>query len=272
MSAQLSDRDLQCIARAQGWRGGGVEALDAPDAGRIVVKGQRAPRSAALYRVLNALAWLLDVPYLKTAPRMGGHAGQAVEVGRLRALRAVGARVPQVLHVDAKRGYFVMQWLGREHLASVLQRGARGATALWREAGDELLRIHAAGQYLSQAFARNIIVGDDGHIAGMIDFEDDPVRVMSVPDAQTRNWLDFLHSTMWAPLPRAEVNTSLDDWMAAEPPTVRRRFAHACRRLAWLRHLPKQRRWGRDVAAAQAAGMAAYCWLLRHWESFETIL
>ena len=36
MSApHLSERDLQCIESAQHWREGGVEMLDAPDAGRI---------------------------------------------------------------------------------------------------------------------------------------------------------------------------------------------------------------------------------------------
>ena len=267
MSAPLSERDLQCIAQAQHWREGGVDVLDAPDAGRIVVKGRRAPRSAVLYRLLNALAWLLDVPYLKTVPLAGGSAGQALEVARLRALHAAGARVPQVLHVDEAQGFFVMQWLGSEHLASALHRGAPQAAALWREAGDELLRVHAAGQYLSQAFARNAIVGEDGRLAGMIDFEDDPAQVMSVEDAQTRNWLDFLHSTLWmAPLPQGEMDAALDGWIAAEPPAVQQRFAHACQRLAWLRRLPKHRRWGRDTVALQAAGAAAHRWRQRHPE------
>ncbi|MBQ6655959.1 MAG: hypothetical protein IJM64_01585 [Ottowia sp.] len=263
-SSSLTARDVQCIEAARHWREGGVEVLDAPDAGRIVVKGQRAPRSAVLYRMLNALAWLLDVPYLKTAPRLGGPAGQALEVGRLRALHAAGVRVPQVLHVDGQKGYFVMQWLGREQLADVLQRGAQGALALWCEAGDELLRVHAAGQYLSQAFARNIIVGENGRLGGMIDFEDDPVRVMGVSDAQTRNWLDFIHSTLWAPLPQDETDASLDAWIAAEPPAVQRRFAHACCRLAWLRRMPKHRRWGRDTIALQSAAAAAHRWLRRN--------
>lgn len=267
---------MQCIEAARHWREGGVEVLDAPDAGRIVVKGQRAPRRAVLYRVLKAAGALLGVPCLNAAPRVGGSAGQELEVARLRALHAAGARVPQVLHVDEAQGYFVMQWLGGEHLASALHRSAPQAAALWREAGDELLRVHAAGQYLSQAFARNIIVGEDGRLAGMIDFEDDPAQVMSLEDAQTRNWLEFLHSTLWAvPVPRKKAaDACLDAWLAAEPPAVQRRFAHACRRLAWLRRLPKHPIWGRDVAAVQAAGAAVYCWLLRHFENIpiETIL
>ncbi|MBQ9578429.1 MAG: phosphotransferase [Ottowia sp.] len=268
MSApHLSERDLQCIESAQHWREGGVEMLDAPDAGRIAVKGQRAPRSAVLYRLLKGAGTLLGVPCLNAAPPVGGSAGQAMEVARLRALHAAGARVPQVLHVDGAQGFFVMQWLGGEHLADVLQRGAPQAAALWREAGDELLRVHAAGQYLGQAFARNIIVGEGGRLAGMVDFEDDPAQVMSLEDAQTRNWLEFLHGTLWMlPLPREEMDATLDAWLAAEPPAVQQRFARACQRLAWLRRLPKHRRWGRDTVALQAAGAAAHRWLLRHPE------
>ena len=43
-------------------------------------------------------------------------------------------------------------------LGDVIQSHHPQAAALWREAGDALVRLHAAGQYLSQGFARNMIV------------------------------------------------------------------------------------------------------------------
>ena len=82
---------------------------------------------------------------------------------------------------------------------------------------------------------------------------------MSLPEAQVRDWLAFLHSTLWTlPLPPTEVDACLDAWLAAESPAVRAGFAQACRRLAWLRVLPRQRRFGRDTVALQAAAAAAH--------------
>ncbi|HPP98409.1 MAG TPA: hypothetical protein PK853_10190 [Ottowia sp.] len=256
----LSPHDLQRIAQSPGWRDQRVEVCDTAQ-GKVIVKGQRPTRHPARYRLLNRLARWLGLPFLKAAPLAGGAQAQQTEVARLRALRRAGAPVPEVLHVGAD--HFVMQWLGRAHLGDVLQAGHPRAAALWREAGDALLRLHQADQYLSQGFARNMIVTDDAdaapRLAGLIDFEDDPLQVMSLHEAQVRDWLAFLHSTLWTlPLPPTEVDACLDAWLAAESPAVRAGFAQACRRLAWLRVLPRQRRFGRDTVALQAAAAAAH--------------
>ena len=267
----LSPQDLQRIAQSPGWRGGRVEVCDTSQ-GKVIVKGWRPAHHPARYGLLNRLARWLGLPFLRAVPLAGGAQAQHTEVARLRALRRAGARVPEVLHVGSD--HFVMQWLGRAHLGDVLQSGHPGAAALWREAGDELVRLHRAGQYLSQGFARNMIVtdeaGDTPRLAGLIDFEDDPLQVMGLADAQVRDWLAFLHSTLWIlPLAPSEVDTCIDAWLDAESPAVRAGFAQACRRLAWLRVLPRQRRFGRDTVALQAAAAAAHRHARRHPISLE---
>ncbi len=262
----LSPQDLQRIAQSPGWRGGRVEVCDTSQ-GKVIVKGWRPAHHPARYGLLNRLARWLGLPFLRAVPLAGGAQAQHTEVARLRALRRAGARVPEVLHVGSD--HFVMQWLGRAHLGDVLQSGHPGAAALWREAGDELVRLHRAGQYLSKGFARNMIVtdeaGDTPRLAGLIDFEDDPLQVMGLADAQVRDWLAFLHSTLWTlPLAPSEVDTCIDAWLDAESPAVRAGFAQACRRLAWLRVLPRQRRFGRDTVALQAAAAAAHRHARRH--------
>ena len=262
----LSAQDLLLIAAAPGWRDGSVAVVDLAAGGRVVVKGMRSARHPARHRLLNGIAQLLGLPFLKAAPILGGAEAQQTEVARLRALHDAGARVPEVLHVGAD--HFVMQWLGREHLANVLASGHPQSVALWREGGHALVRLHAAGQYLSQGFARNMIVDDTqapARLAGMIDFEDDPLQVMGLPDAQVRDWLTYLHSTLWMlPLAASAIDTCLDGWLRAESPAVGARFLQACRSLAWLRVLPRQRRWGRDTVALQAAAAAAHRYLQRH--------
>lgn len=234
----LSPQDLQRIAQSPGWRGGRVEVCDTSQ-GKVIVKGWRPAHHPARYGLLNRLARWLGLPFLRAVPLAGGAQAQHTEVARLRALRRAGARVPEVLHVGSD--HFVMQWLGRAHLGDVLQSGHPGAAALWREAGDT------------------------PRLAGLIDFEDDPLQVMGLADAQVRDWLAFLHSTLWIlPLAPSEVDTCIDAWLDAESPAVRAGFAQACRRLAWLRVLPRQRRFGRDTVALQAAAAAAHRHARRH--------
>ena len=264
-ASTLSPQELAHIHQSQGWRQRRIEVFDT-GAGKVLAKGQRAERHPARYHLLNALARLSGVPYLKAVPMHGGARAQQVEVARLRALGAVGAPVPQVLHVAAD--HFVMQWLGGEHLGTLLQAQHPHAQALWREAGEALVRLHAQGQYLSQGFARNLIVDTSSQpprLAGAIDFEDDPLEVMSVAEAQVRDWLTYLQSSLWTlGLPQPAIDAQLDTWMQAETPAVRALFLAAGRRLAWLRRLPSQRRFGRDTIALQAAAAAAHRYAQRH--------
>jgi tRNA A-37 threonylcarbamoyl transferase component Bud32 len=261
----LSAQELQRIAASAGWRQRRIEVFDTAQ-GKVLAKGQRPPRRPALYRLLGALAWITGAPFLKAAPMHGGARAQQTEVARLRALHAAGARVPQVLHVAPD--HFVMEWLGGEHLGTLLQAGHPQGEALWREAGDLLVRLHARGQYLSQGFARNLIVdarGEPPRLAGAIDFEDDPLDVMRLPEAQVRDWLAFLQSTLWTlPLPPERIDAQLDSWMRLEADEVRDQFLAAAGKLRWLRHLPRQRRFGRDTVALQAAAAAVHRFAVRH--------
>lgn len=261
----LLPHELERITRSPGWRQRRTEVFDTAG-GRVLVKGQRRERHPGLYRLLNAVARLAGAPFLKAAPMHGGARAQQVEVARLAALGRAGARVPRVLHVAGD--HFVMQWLGDAHLGALLQAGHPHAVALWSEAGDALTRLHARGQYLSQGFARNLIVdtaSQPPRLAGAIDFEDDPLEVMSLPQAQVRDWLAFLQSTLWlVPLPPARVDERIDAWMLLEDDEVRLQFLQAARKLGWLRHLPRRRRFGRDTVALQGAAAAAHRFAMRH--------
>lgn len=264
-AAALTPDELARIARSPGWREHRVEVFDTA-AGRVIVKGHRPLRSPTRHRVLNALAKLVGVPILRAVPVHGGAESQAVEARRLQALGATGARVPELLHVAPD--HFVMSWLGANQLANLLHQRHPAAFELWREGGEALVRVHAAGQYLSQCFGRNMIVDDRSEpprFTGMIDFEDDPLEVMSLPEAQVRDWLIYLQSTLWdLHVPVATLDAALDALMGAELPEVRALFATASDRLGWLRHLPRSRTFGRDTMAVQAVAATAHRWRARH--------
>jgi hypothetical protein len=261
--SQMSAASIALIEASSGelsWRQRRVQVFDLPE-GRVIVKGQRAKRGPWKHRLLRWVAGVLGVPMMRPVTVPGGAQSQALELTRLQALRAAGARVPQVLHVAPE--YFVMTHLGHTDMAWELRERGPEVFGLWQQAAEQIIAVHAAGQYLSQCFSRNIILAGEGqqrHVAGLIDFEDDPASVMSVQDAQVRDWLVFLQSTLFTlAVPAAQLQPVLTDILNAEQAPVRDALLAQARRTAWLRHLPTSRKtWGKDFVNVQAIAAALY--------------
>jgi len=235
---------------------------------RVWLKRAGPRHSRLRYRLLALLARSFRLDVLTPVPNLGGEAAIATEAQRLRALADAGVRVPQVLAQQAD-GLLISD-LGRSGRAAVVlnerldQAAATGPAALlavWREGLDAIAAVHARGSYLSQAFARNLVHCPDGGI-GFIDFEDDPGATLSLPECQTRDWLSYLHSTallVHASAPHA----GAEHWhavLAGADAAVRERIALAARRMRWLRHLPKGRRWGRDTQRVRAVARLLVQW------------
>jgi tRNA A-37 threonylcarbamoyl transferase component Bud32 len=258
--SQLSDSSIALIEAATVWREKRVQVFDLPE-GKVIVKGHRPLRGPWMHRILNVLAKLLRVPMMQAVPVYGGARSQEVELRRLAALAAAGAPVPKVLHVG--QDYFVMSYLGASNLAGQLSGRGFAAFALWREAAEQIVKVHAGGQYLSQCFGRNVIVDQSAPepiFAGLIDFEDDPVDVMSVQEAQVRDWLIFLQSTVYVlNAPPDVLKTSLRELFSKESSELRQALLQSCRKLVWLRHLPRSRKpWGKDTVMIPAAAQAMH--------------
>ncbi|MEO8858084.1 MAG: hypothetical protein ABI343_13965, partial [Burkholderiaceae bacterium] len=201
-----------------------------------------------------ALTWMAGVRYLGAVPVHGGPRSQEIELTRLRALHSCSLPVPEVLHVAPD--YFVMRYLGATDLALRLREQGPQAFDLWLEAMEQLLLVHSRGQYLSQCFARNVIVSNS--FEGFIDFEDDPLEVMGLVEAQARDWLIYLQSTLWnlaADPPR--LDEALRSVLERESAPVQAVLRHAAGRLSWLRRLPTNRKvWGKDFVSLQAVSEA----------------
>lgn len=251
----ISEESIARIEISSVWRARRVEVFDLPE-GQVLVKGLRATRSPWPHRLLNTLAWMAGVPYLKAVPVRGEGESQATEVMRLRALGHAGLPVPEVLHVADD--YFVMTYLGSRDMAVALREQGLLAWDLWLSAMELLLQVHARGQYLSQCFARNIIVSDGFH--GLIDFEDDPLEVMTLVEAQARDWLAYLQSTLFSLRAEPEqLDAALRSVFGRESAPVRAVLHHAARRLGWLRWLPTNRKvWGKDFVSLQPVGAALH--------------
>jgi tRNA A-37 threonylcarbamoyl transferase component Bud32 len=245
----VTDADLEAIRTgvAQGRHRVGV--FDTSE-GKVVVKQQRPARSAWRARALNLLARAFGLRLLQAVPAHGGAEGQAIEVERLRGLAAAGIHVPGVLHVDP--GFIVIAHLDGAILVELIERGGATGFEAWQRGLAALVDVHARGGCLSHAFARNFIATGTG--LAMIDFEDDPLEVLTLVEAQARDWLAYLHSTVWL-LQRdaAEIGRAVATHLAHDKGAVRDLVLLAGQRLALLRHLPRSRRtWGREVIGVQA--------------------
>lgn len=211
------------------------------------------------YHLLAGVARLLRQPAMQPVRPQGGVVGIRNEAQRLTALAAAGLRVPQLLAHDDH--WLLVSDLGHTTLESLIRHAdAEAQMAYWQRGADYIQQVHQSGQYLSQAFARNLVWSSEYGL-GAIDFEDDPISAMSLAQAQIRDWLPYFFSTaifFKGRLP--ELSDALHIVLAHEEATVRDGVYVALRRVAWIRALswlPSGMR-RRDVLKAQCLGELAY--------------
>lgn len=198
----------------------------------------------------------------------GGIQAISIEARRLQQLEAAGLRVPSVL--ARQHDALLLSDLGESTTSgcTLLERLQKARAQppgvlldIWKQGLQALADVHAAGQCLSQAFARNLICCPDGAI-GFIDFEDDPGAQLSIERCQVRDWLSYLHSSAaYIDVAMPEASGALwSQALSGARPEVTKELQRAARRMGWLRHLPSGRRWGRDTQQLRAAAR-----LLGHW-------
>ena len=139
--------------------------------------------------LLDALVRRLDIEALRPPPHPGGGAAKRIEARRIGELAALGVRVPRVLGEGDST--LLLSDLGTT-LAAHLRAAedACAVDALTTRVIDATAAAHARGAYFGQLVPRNITLDDSGRV-GFIDFEEDPLEVMSLPQAQARDWLLF---------------------------------------------------------------------------------
>jgi hypothetical protein len=210
------------------------------------------------YQLLAGAARLLGQPAMQAVRPPGGSQGLRIEARRIRALAAAGLRTPTLF--GEADDWLLLSDLGQTTLELLIRHAAPDARlAHWRRGASTLLQAHQAGEYFSQAFARNFIGAADGSL-GAIDFEDDALAVMPLAVAQTRDWLPYCFSTAIYFADRLPVLCAeLHEALAAEDASVRQGVLTALRRTAWLRALRwlPQRMQRRDVRKTQCFGELA---------------
>jgi tRNA A-37 threonylcarbamoyl transferase component Bud32 len=254
----LSEASVQLIETSTDWQRDRVAFFDLPE-GAVVVKGQRPPRSPWLFRSLGALSSLARNPVLRPVPSPGGLLAQDIEVRRLAALGNDDVAVPRVLHRTDR--YIVMNRVPGLSFQSLVSGQAQQALEAVDTALQALCELHRRGHYLSQAFARNLLWSDSR--VYFIDFEDDPLQVMDLIDAQVRDLLLFMMSAVWNS--KAPQEALIEVWrsaLARSSPEIASNVRKTVASLVWLRRLPHRRRpWGRDIINVQALAEFMFRWI-----------
>lgn len=198
---------------------------------------RRASRRHAMYRyrLLGFVSRLFGLPLLSPVPNLGGEQGIATEAMRLTQLNQAGIMVPRLLAQQADA--LMMSDISAPTLESQIRHSPPTEAMHWFLQGiDAIQAVHEQGQYLSQAFARNIIAGE--HIA-FIDFEDDPASVLNLLHCQARDWFCYLLSTADLLKQKGKLNDARQFWQGFEtklPQSMVDEMHKTVRRLRWLRH------------------------------------
>jgi hypothetical protein len=188
------------------------------------------------YQLQAGMARVLQLSAFQPVRPQGGIEGIRNEAGRISALAAAGLRVPELLaHADH---WLLISDLGNTTLESLIRHADAGAQLeYWQRGAAYIRQAHRAGQYLSQPFARNLVCSPELEI-GAIDFEDDPIGVMSLAQAQIRDWIPYFFSTTIYFADRLPVLCdAIRDTLAEEDAAVREGILTLLRRTTWLRML-----------------------------------
>jgi len=212
-------------------------------------------RRLRLY-LLDLACRRLGVPALRPPPHLGGQASLVIEQRRLHQLAAQQVRVPQVL--EASGHALILSDIGVTLASRLRPAQADERARLVAAAAQAILCVHVAGGYLGQPFARNIMLDAQGEI-GFIDFEEDPLQVMELTQAQVRDWLIFAAGvSRYFPQTGLELANILATALASVAPEVREQLAIAAQRLAPVAAISarlgaRARRISGAITALQAA-------------------
>lgn len=213
------------------------------------------------YQLMAGMARLLQHPAMQPVRPHGGASGIRNEAGRLNALAHAGLRAPRLLAQGEH--WLLISDIGHNTLETLIRHSDPAMQQeYWRRGADYIQQTHQAGQYLSQAFARNLVWSPEQG-PGAIDFEDDPISTMTLAQAQIRDWLPYFFSTAIHFENRLPVLcAAIHKVLAQENAAIRDGVYTALRRTAWLRALrwlpPRMQRV--DVLKTQCFGeLACLC-------------
>ena len=166
---------------------------------QVWLKKASKRHSTWIYLPLGWVSKLLGLHMLAPVPNYGSNKAISCEIQRLQELQELGIRVPTLL--AQRQDCFLIQDAAQNkgqsvQLGSALKKqpNTESRLTLYAKAVQAIHDIHSRNAYLSEAFARNMLIDDQQNLT-FIDFETDPAHVLSLEECQSRDWLCFIFST-----------------------------------------------------------------------------
>jgi tRNA A-37 threonylcarbamoyl transferase component Bud32 len=199
------------------------------------------------YHALNFFSWLMRLPLLKAVPQPGGNKAIANEVNRIKQLTNAGVSVPELLAFDDS--WLLIKDAGQSIIKTMKQSDTTQSTRqkLLQTCLDAMKELHKKNQYLSQGFIRNMLLDEPTQTIIFIDFEDDPLTVMSLSHAQARDVLLLVNSTARFFVEDIEFfNRAIQQFIKGHNPEMVKALKITADRMQWITKVPFQGLLGHD--------------------------
>ncbi|WP_269914183.1 hypothetical protein [Acinetobacter sp. HY1485] len=214
-----------------------IKAYRLENGTKVWLKKSVSRHSKWLYMLVQSLAHICQLDLLLPVRNYGGKEAIQCEAKRLDTLANLGIRVPKVL-ATSDMGLLIEDMASHDKNLCQLDKALAQETnfekrkELFKITVYEIQKVHNKKQYLSEAFARNILVDSHRNIS-FIDFETDPATVFDLKTSQTRDWLCFLFSTTFrfSELERVEIIQLIKKELTTD--TLSKLYQLG-RRFAWL--------------------------------------
>lgn len=199
------------------------------------------------YHALNLFSWLLRLPLLKAVPQPGGKQAIANELQRLTALHQAGVLVPRIMAHEAD--WLLIEDVGVSIVRTLKQKSTAQSTRqqLFKQCLQAIKKLHQQKQYLSQGFIRNMLFDEASNDIAFIDFEDDPLQVMSLAEAQARDLLLLVNSTArFFVKDQAYFNQAISEFLEGHDAEMVAALKTTTARMQWITRIPFQGLFGHD--------------------------
>jgi len=225
-----------------------IEQIKSVTGKRYWLKKSAPARGVFRYHALNIFSKILRTPILKAVPQLGGSTALKTEIKRIQQLQAEGILVPEICATSSE--WILIKDLGVSIIDDMKSNRSnqKRMRKLFTICLKALKKAHLSNQYMSQCFVRNMLmVDEEKKEIGFIDFEDDPLSVMSLEQAQARDLLLFINSTARFFVKDTDYfNNEIQLFLDGHKPEVLDHIKNTNKRLKWVTKLPFQKILGHD--------------------------
>lgn len=225
-----------------------IKAIVSDDGSKYWLKKSIPAKGFFRYHMLNLFSKMMRLSLLKAVPQPGGQQALETEVRRLTELSKAGFLVPKIICKDTH--FLLLEDIGESVVDEFKSYHDEPSTIrnLFVGCLSAIKQLHKQDMYMSQGFVRNILKTSSQPLQfGFIDFEDDPLTVMSLAEAQARDLLLFVNSTArFFVKDSVFFKQSIAKFLDGHKPAVIDHLQNASQRMMWITKVPLQKFLGHD--------------------------